>query len=104
MTFEEYQLRIPNIKSIEKKVNSIIEQLKNVKSKEEELKVIYRYFKWTDKISSDITVIQIRNSINTLDPVYEKAMEKINEISHLATEQFAGFDKFVSRHHGEITE
>ena len=30
--------------------------------------------------------------------------EKINEISHLATEQFAGFDKFVSRHHGEITE
>ena len=36
MTFEEYPLRIPNIKSIEKKVNSIIEQLKNVKSKEEE--------------------------------------------------------------------
>ena len=28
MTFEEYPLRIPNIKSIEKKVNSIIEQLK----------------------------------------------------------------------------
>ena len=81
MTFEEYPLRIPNIKSIEKKVNSIIEQLKNVKSKEEELKVIYKYFKWSDKISSDITVIQIRNSINTLDPVYEKAMEKINEIS-----------------------
>ena len=46
MTFEEYPLRIPNIKSIEKKVNSIIEQLKNVKSKEEELKVIYKYFKW----------------------------------------------------------
>ena len=36
MTFEEYPLRIPNIKSIEKKVNSIIEQLQNVKSKEEE--------------------------------------------------------------------
>ena len=50
MTFEEYPLRIPNIKSIEKKVNSIIEQLQNVKSKEEELKVIYKYFKWSDKI------------------------------------------------------
>ena len=71
---------------------------------------------YSEKMSNVISDLSLSDSIITLDnlsgltadeliPLANTVPEeKINEISHLATEQFAGFDKFVSRHHGEITE
>ena len=50
-----------------------------------------------DKLSS-LTADELIPLANTVSE------EKINELSHLSAEQFAGFDKFVSRHHGEIAE
>ena len=71
---------------------------------------------YSEKMSNVISDLSLSDSIITLDNLSSLTAdeliplantvpeEKINEISHLATEQFAGFDKFVSRHHGEITE
>lgn len=71
---------------------------------------------YSEKMSNVISDLSLSESIITLDNLSSLTAdeliplanivpeEKINEISHLATEQFAGFDKFVSRHHGEITE
>lgn len=71
---------------------------------------------YSEKMSNVISDLSLSDSIITLDnlsgltadeliPLANTVPEeKINEISHLATEQFAGFDKFVSRHHGKITE
>lgn len=71
---------------------------------------------YSEKMSNVISDLSLSDSIITLDNLSGLTAdeliplanivseEKINEISHLATEQFAGFDKFVSRHHGEITE
>lgn len=71
---------------------------------------------YSEKMSNVISDLSLSDSIITLDKLSSLTAdeliplantvseEKINEISHLATEQFAGFDKFVSRHHGEITE
>lgn len=71
---------------------------------------------YSEKMSNVISDLSLSDSIITLDNLSSLTAdeliplanivpeEKINEISHLATEQFAGFDKFVSRHHGKITE
>lgn len=71
---------------------------------------------YSEKMSNVISDLSLSESIITLDNLSSLTAdeliplanivpeEKINEISHLSTEQFAGFDKFVSRHHGEITE
>lgn len=71
---------------------------------------------YSEKMSNVISDLSLSDSIIMLDNLSSLTAdeliplantvpeEKINEISHLATEQFAGFDKFVSRHHGEITE
>ena len=71
---------------------------------------------YSEKMSNVISDLSLSDSIITLDNLSSLTAdeliplantvpeEKINEISHLATEQFAGFDKCVSRHHGEITE
>lgn len=71
---------------------------------------------YSEKMSNVISDLSLSESIITLDKLSSLTAdeliplantvpeEKINELSHLATEQFAGFDKFVSRHHGEIAE
>lgn len=71
---------------------------------------------YSEKMSNVISDLSLSDSIITLDNLSSLTAdelislanivpeEKIDEISHLATKQFAGFDKFVSRHHGEITE
>lgn len=71
---------------------------------------------YSEKMSNVISDLSLSDSIITLDNLSSLTAdeliplanivpeEKISEISHLATEQFAGFDKFVSRHHGGITE
>lgn len=69
-----------------------------------------------DKMSNVISDLTLSESVITLDKLSSLTAEeliplantvpekKINELSHLAMEQLAGFDKFVSRHHGEIAE
>ena len=71
---------------------------------------------YSEKMSNVISDLTLSESVITLDKLSSLTAdeliplantvpeEKINELSHLATEQFAGFDKFVSRHHGEIAE
>lgn len=71
---------------------------------------------YSEKMSNVISDLSLSESIITLDKLSSLTAdeliplantvpeEKINELSHLATGQFAGFDKFVSRHHGEIAE
>lgn len=71
---------------------------------------------YSEKMSNVISDLSLSESIITLDKLSSLTAdeliplantvpeEKINELSHLATEQFAGFDKFISRHHGEIAE
>ena len=71
---------------------------------------------YSEKMSNVISDLSLSESIITLDKLSSLTAdeliplantvseEKINELSHLSAEQFAGFDKFVSRHHGEIAE
>ncbi len=71
---------------------------------------------YSEKMSNVISDLSLSESIITLDKLSSLTAdeliplantvpeEKINELSHLATKQFAGFDKFISRHHGEIAE
>lgn len=71
---------------------------------------------YSEKMSNVMSDLSLSESIITLDklssltadeliPLANTVPEKkINELSHLSAEQFAGFDKFVSRHHGEIAE
>ena len=85
MKFEEYPLRVPNVIRIEKKIEGFIEDLNNATCKEDAIKVLKKFFKLNDDLSTDFNVIMIRNTIDTRDPVYEKAMEKLDEGMPLIT-------------------
>ena len=80
MKFEEIKKHVPNVKSVEKKLDEFKEKLSNAKDGKEACKVIKNYFKYSDNLESDVTVISIRNSIDTTNKEYSRAWDKISEI------------------------
>ena len=72
--------RVPSLEKTKKKLEELTTKLNEAGSKEEAIRVVRSYFKFSDSLDTDVTVISIRNTINTKDKVYEKAMNKINEI------------------------
>jgi len=78
--FEDLPLKKPSYKSIEKKLVSLISALKEAKDAKEGLKVIRSLESYMDKVQTQITVISIRYSLNTTDPVISKAQDAVDEM------------------------
>lgn len=93
MKFEEYPLRIPSFKRVEKKIEKFILDFKNSKSAKEAQSVIKRFNRFEDDLSTDITIISIRYSLNIEDPVYQKAQDKVDEISPLISNLMNNWNK-----------
>lgn len=96
MTFEEYSLHIPSLKKVEKKVNDLISAFKDAKSSDEALKIIKKFNKFSDDLQTDFVIISIRYSLNTNDPVYQKAQKKVDEISPLISNVVNEWNKLLS--------
>ncbi len=79
MKFEEIKKHVPNVKVVEKKLADLTSKLENASDAKEAIKAIKAYFKFSDNLESDIVVINIRNSVDTTNKEYEKAMDKLNE-------------------------
>ena len=93
--FEEWPFKVPSVKTIDKKVDEFIAQLKEAKDGPESLKVIKRFSAYQDKIINEITHVQVLFTIDTTNPKYAKAMDKLNnEIPLLQSKQLV-FEKLV---------
>lgn len=95
MKFEEMKKHVPNVKVYEKKFGDLTSKLENAKTKEEAIKVVKQFFKLGDNLSSDTTIISIRNSIDTTNKEYEKAEEKINEVLPVISGFITKFNKVL---------
>ena len=86
MKFENIPLRVPNVEKIKKQFDLFKEEFLNANNADEALKVIKKVFKYQDNLVTDITVISIRFSINTLDKKIATANEKVDEVSPLISD------------------
>ncbi len=80
MKFSEYPLNIPDKDKIIKKINAITESFKNAESVEEANKAMKKMNRLMVNLSTDVTTISVRFSLNTTDEVYSKANEHIDNI------------------------
>lgn len=91
--FEDWPFRVPSLPSFEKKVEAIIEELKEAKDVKEALNAYRKMSKLGDKISDDITHIQVLFSLETTNKKYEKAMKKTNDMIPLISLKSQEFTK-----------
>ncbi len=86
MKFEEFKVKVPNVKKVMEKVNKFHADFMNAQSAKEAKKVFDKASKYLENVGGDVAVIQIHFSINTQDPKIRKAYEKVNQTMPLVSE------------------
>ena len=80
-TFDEIPLKKPSYKVLQKKITFLINALKESKDAKEAIKVINKIERIMSKYETEATIINIRYSCNTKDPVISKANDVLDEMS-----------------------
>ncbi len=95
LKFEEIPIRKLSYKSIEKKLNGFIEELKVASDYKSGLKVINAYERYMTKFSTNITVISIRYSLNTQDEKIAKIQDQVDEMMPLVSNLINNWNKLI---------
>ena len=78
MKFNEFKYERPNLDALKTEMEEIVNII-GEKPFEEEKQAIYKYFKLSDEIGTQIQLVGIRHSIDTKDEFYEKEQEFLDE-------------------------
>lgn len=95
--FEDYEVSMPSLKIIEKKLQKLVEELGECGSENTALPVIKHFNKYMNEIQTNMSIIYVRNSINTLDPVYKRMKDRCDEISPYISNYANEFSKILAK-------
>ena len=95
LKFEEFPLNVPDEKKVLKKLSSFVKQLSEADSAKKMIAVINRYHKYSEALSTDMSVISIRYSLETNNPEIKAAQDKCDEISPLIANVSTQFAKIL---------
>ncbi len=95
LKFEEFPINVPNEKKTIKKLSQLVEELKAANDVQKIIKVINKFHKYTEKLSTDMAVISIRYSLETNNPDIKAAQDKCDEISPLISNVSTQFAKIL---------
>lgn len=93
--FEDWPFKCPKTKTVLKQLSALTESFKNASNGEEALKAFKKMSRYNDKISDDITHVQVLFSLETTNKTYEKAMNVLNQGLPLIQVALIDFQKAV---------
>ena len=77
--FETWPLRVPNIAKEVEKTRALTAEIRAAATDEEALKLVKKYFRASDKLADQVTLIQVRYSCDTTDKKLIKAVNILDE-------------------------
>lgn len=80
MKFSEYPTIVPKLEDIQKRFGALIEQFEQAKTAQEAIKVVKKVQAYSDDLSTDITIISIRFSLNVNDKEISDANDYLDTI------------------------
>ena len=81
MKFEDFPLNTPTEKRVTNKLEDLVKELEECGSALTANLAIKHWNKYTQQLQTDMSVIYVRYSCNTKDPVYKRAQNKCDEMS-----------------------
>ena len=78
--FKDVEVYEPKLEDIQKSIASFKERIAKASSKEEAINSLLDYFKYEDQLSSNLTIIQIRHTIDVRDEKYDRLSNLLDEI------------------------
>ncbi|MBF0714129.1 M3 family oligoendopeptidase [Gemella sp. GH3] len=95
MTFENYKYERPDVNSIKNNLENFISNLDLAQSFVEFYDTFKKYNTFRETISTQITLVSIRNSINTEDEFYDKEQEFWDNLTPELEQYFSRVSKLV---------
>lgn len=93
--FEEWPLRVPNIKKAVALAEGFAKAMREAKDEKEALSIVKKHNKAMDKLSNEATHVEVLYSLDTTNKKYEKAMNVLNEGMPLIQNAETAFQKAV---------
>ena len=85
MKFEDFPLTVPTEKKVNKALGELIKELEECGSVLTASSVIKRWNKVMTEFETDASLIYVRYSCNTKDPVYKRAQARVDELSPIVS-------------------
>lgn len=95
LKFEEYPLRIPTEKRTINKLESLIHELEECGSANTAKLAVKHWNKYMSELSTDVSVIQVRYTLDTTNKVYKNAQDKVDELSPIFSKYSNDFEKIL---------
>ena len=78
--FSQIKVKNIDIENVQTKMNNLIEEFITANSFKEQDQVFKKINKYTDDLSTDISIIQVRFTLNTQDKKYKKMQDHLDEV------------------------
>ena len=95
LTFEQYPLNVPTEKRTLNKLESLVNDLEECGSFLTAKTAIKHWNKYMNELGTDMSVIQVRYTLDTRNPVYKKAQERLDELSPLISNYSNKYQKIL---------
>jgi M3 family oligoendopeptidase len=81
MDFRDLKINVPSLKRYQNNATKVLEAMKNANTAAEVKKILLKFDRQDEKVVTDFVVISILYSIDTTNPAYKEANDKMDEIS-----------------------
>ena len=97
MKFEDFPLNVPSEKRIVNKLESLIKELEECGSALTASIAIRHWNKYMTQLSTDQSIIYVRYSCDTKNPVYKRAQDRVDELSPIVSNYANKFNKILAK-------
>ena len=95
LKFEQYPLRVPTEKRTINKLESLVKDLEECGSALTAKLAVKHWNKYMSELSTDVSVIQVRYTLDTTNRVYKNAQDKVDELSPIFSKYGNDFEKIL---------
>ncbi len=97
MKFEDFPLNVPSEKRIANKLESLIKELEECGSALTASIAIRHWNKYMTQLQTDQSIIYVRYSCDTKNPVYKRAQDRVDELSPIVSNYANKFSKILAK-------
>ena len=91
--FSQLKFKKIDLEKIKSEFSSLVDEFKNSKTFEEQDKALTKIFKYSDELQTNMTIGEIRYTLDTRSKVNQKNQEMIDEVSPHISALFNSFEK-----------
>ncbi|HOZ02545.1 MAG TPA: hypothetical protein PKV57_01895, partial [Bacilli bacterium] len=97
LKFSQYPFIVPTEKRIANKLEKLVSDLKECGSARTATLAVKHWNKYGEELSTQLSLISVKYSVDTTNKVYKKAQDRMDELSPLISKYSNDYEKIMSK-------